>query len=377
MIRFHKPYGLLKSQKYLLDVLSIGRTEGDGKYTHLCQSWLKNKLSMHNILLMTSGTHALECACHCLNLTRTDEVIMPSYNFPSAANAVLLAGGNIVFSEVESKRLTLDPKHIEEKITDKTKAIMVIHYGGFLADMDAIMQIARKHNLQVIEDGAQSFLNPSHRTSDQLGDYICYSFHGTKDVVSGEGGALYVKNDHQYAYAKRFRQKGTNRDEFFNGIVNFYEWTNLGSSYSPSELSMALLYSQLELSQTIVDKNRKIFHQYQYFFEQKKYKGIFYSKEEENYKTNGHTFYLIFNDRLQAKQFKEYMLEQLIEVRTHFVPLAESHMAKDHFKIASLKHSAESDLGQSLIRLPIYPDLEDEAIRKILISCDSFLGEGL
>ncbi len=374
MIRFHKPYALAHSKKYIMDVIDSGRTEGDGEYTKKCQSWLKSKLGFDNLLLMTSGTHALECACQCLNLSSTDEVIMPSYNFPSAANAVLLAGGKIVFSEVEHRHLTLDPARIEEKITAHTKAILVIHYGGFLADMGAIMEIARRHQLQVIEDSAQCFLNPTQREPKNFGDYICYSFHGTKDVVCGEGGALFVKDHERYAYAKRFRHKGTNRDEFLQGHVAFYEWTDLGSSYSPSELLMALLYGQLEQSHIIVKKNREIFARYQQYFEEKRYAHVSFSQEDATTKTNGHTFYLLFEDVADARAFKSHMMLYDIDVRSHFVPLSNSHMANQHVAISTFTSNEEQTLGERLIRLPIYPDLDRASIQKIQLCCDYFWG---
>ncbi len=375
MIKFHQPYQLHSSQKYIQDVLSLGRTEGDGVYTKRCQRWLETHLGLKNVLMMTSGSHSLECACQCLELELDDEVIVPSYNFPSAANAVIYAGGRVVFSEVESTYLTLDPEKIEEKITPRTKGILVTHYGGFLADMKKIMAIARRYHLQVIEDSAQSFLNPTQRDFETIGDYICYSFHGTKDIVAGEGGALYVKENKKFQRAKCLRQKGTNREAFLQGDVAFYEWVDLGSSYSPSEILMALLWGQLELAQDIVEKNRRIFQMYQHFFEEKKSSILRFSREDQHHQTNGHTFYLIFNHSHIAQKFKAYMRNQSIDVRTHFVPLGQSKMAETSSKILPYTSIEEENIGACLIRLPVYPDLNLEAIEKIIKACEAFLEE--
>ncbi len=198
-----------------------------------------------------------------IGLQEDDEVIVPSFTFPSTANAVVLAGGQVVFCEVEKKSLTIDVRCLEKLITERTKAVVVVHYGGVSCDMDEVMKIADRYGLVVVEDAAQSFLTAyDGRYTGTIGDFGCLSFHGTKDIVAGEGGALIVNNEKYAEAVDIFRQKGTNRSSFISGRSSFYQWVDEGSSYSPGELSMALLYSQLEMAQEILDKRKYLYGAY-------------------------------------------------------------------------------------------------------------------
>jgi len=271
MIEYKKPYLLDQSLRYVEDAMRSSNGSGDGRYTEECETWIKKQLGVKQVTMTTSCTHALELALHVIELGQEDEVILPSYTYPSTANAVLLAGGKVVFSEVEPNHLTLDPAKLEAKITSKTKAIIVVHYGGICCKMDEIMHIAKKHHLVVIEDGAQSFLSKyKGRYAGTLGDFACLSFHGTKDVVAGEGGALLFHDDRYAEKVTMFRQKGTNQASYKKGLVDFYEWKTKGSSYGPSDILMAMLLGQLELSQEIIECNKIIFENYENYFKNKK-----------------------------------------------------------------------------------------------------------
>lgn len=373
MINFHKPYRMKDSIPYIEDVLDFGDAGGDGSYTKRCTKWLREKLKVKEILMMTSCTHALECALQAIDLQQGEEVIIPSFTFPSTANAVLLAGGTVVFSEVEPNHLTMDPNYIEEKITDKTKAIIVVHYGGICCDMDPIMAVAKEYNLIVVEDGAQSFLSTYRgHYAGTIGHFGCLSFHGTKDIVSGEGGALVINDSQYYEKCRNFRQKGTNREAFNEGMVNFYEWISRGSSYTPSEIVMALLYGQLQISSTIVEKKRRIFQKYEEFFyalnclETIRYSSCHFLSEH-----NGHLFYVVLEEPELAQGIKNYLFQEGIEVRSHFVPLHLSKMGSQFLR--PINHLQwEEKLGQQLIRLPIYPDLAEEEQEYILFKLGVF-----
>lgn len=376
MIEFQKPYKMENAKKYLDDVLQIGYLQGDGKYTKKCQEWMMKELKAEGVYMMTSCTHALECAVRVLKLKADDEVIMPSFTFPSTANAVVLTGAKVIFSEVTKKNLTIDVTKIEEKISPRTKAIIVVHYGGASCDMAEVMAIATKYNLLVIEDSAQSFLTKyKNKFTGTIGDIGCFSFHGTKDFVAGEGGAIIVNDPKYIEDVEIFRQKGTNRSAFIEGRSKFYEWVGQGSSYSPSELTMATLFSQLELKGTIMTKRQHIYKEYlegltlishQYKLKER----ISYSSTLPNL-VNGHLFYILFESVNEARAFSLYLAEKDIETRGHFVPLHESLKGKS-YKLSTSNFIVEDNIGQRLVRLPIYPDLQQKEQDKVLATIHEF-----
>jgi len=362
MIEYQKPYRMEAAKKNLEDVLFSGHLEGDGKYTLKCEEWIRRELNVEHIFMMTSCTHALESAIRVLRLNANDEVIMPSFTYPSTANAVVLVGAKVVFSEVKETNLTIDPTKIEEKITPRTKAIIVVHYGGVCCDMEAILAIASKHNLVVIEDAAQSFLTKyKGKYAGTIGHIGCFSFHGTKDFVAGEGGAIVVNDPKYREEIEVFRQKGTNRSAFIDGRSEFYEWVHEGSSYSPSELNMAVLFSQLEFRDRIISKRHIIYKRYLDYMDM--LSGRYNLNERLTYsntpynETNGHLFYLLFSTVNEANSFRIHLAKNGIETRTHFIPLHESKKGKE-FIVASNTFIYEEKIGQRLVRLPIYPDLQ-------------------
>lgn len=362
MIDFHRPYKLDNSIEYIQTALDE-QTAGDGRFGKRCELEIKKALKTKYVLMTTSGTHALELACQSIDLSVDDEVILPSYTYPSTANAVLLTGATIVYTEIDKDTLMMDANYIEEKITEKTKAIIPVHYGGMICDMPKIMDIATRYGLLVIEDAAQGFLakGPMDKFGGTYGHIGCFSFHGTKDIVAGEGGAIVFQDSTMYKKAGKYRQKGTNAEEFHDGNVVQYEWVSQGSSYSPSELNMALLYSQLLQAQTIVEKRQFIAKIYYEALDKLKYKwnelGIInVGQYNEQLEINGHIFYLVFNNELNMRRIQDRLSSLSIDSRTHFVPLHESEMGKKFIReINHFEH--ENGLSRRLLRLPIYPDL--------------------
>lgn len=374
MIPFNKSFQTLQSEQYIREVLSQDMITSENRFTNSCKKWLKDTMGVPIIYMTNSCTTALEMAIAQLNLQKEDEVIIPSYTYPSTANAILLAGAKVVLCEVEATHLTLDTAQLEKHITKNTKAIIPVHYGGIACDMDSIMKIAKKYNLYVIEDVAQGFMSSyKGELLGTIGDFGCFSFHGTKDIVAGEGGALIVNNQSFYQKVSTYRMKGTNQEAFYKGQVKYYEWVSKGSNTSPSELAMALLYSQLELSDEIIRLKREKFQRYLDYFNKIDYKDIIsYSSIDKNCTNNGHLFYVIFKTLSSASRFREFMKENGIITHTHFVPLHESQMGKKYIRLNN-NFKIEKELGERLVRLPLYPSLRKNEQTYILQQIDIFL----
>lgn len=364
-IPFNRAYEAKKSMEYIKQVIESGRTGADGRYTHLCKAFLEERLGSNHILMTTSCTHALELALDLISLDDGDEVIMPSYTFPSTANCVLIHHGRVVFTEVNEDDLCMNMERIEEKITERTKAILVVHYGGNACDMDQVMAIAKKYDLYVIEDAAQGlFSTYKGQALGTIGHFGCYSFHETKNISAGEGGALSINTlalDTQKK-AAYIRQKGTNRIDYTRGEVAYYEWVEKGSSYCPSELVMAYLYSQLEESDKIHKNRLALFHTYRALLQELQSDTIAYYATGNGYGAfNGHIFYIIFHREEDAYYFITAMKDYGIDVYTHFVPLHMSQMGK---KLGYGREAFpyETSLKGHLVRLPLYPHMSEEEI---------------
>ncbi|MDD3930619.1 MAG: dTDP-4-amino-4,6-dideoxygalactose transaminase [Eubacteriales bacterium] len=377
-IPFQKPFQLVKADPYIQQVILSGRTEGDGIMTARCRAWLSERLSTDNILMMSSCTQALEASIQLAGLCPGEEVIIPSFSHPSAANAVLLAKGTVVFTEVEPVHLTLDPLSLERHITSRTRAVIVVHYGGISCDMDLIMAIARRHDLVVIEDCAQSFLSQyKQQMTGTIGHFGCFSFHGTKDVVAGEGGALLVNDDRFVQTARTYHQKGTNRNAFENGTVNYYEWVSAGSSCSPGELSMALLLAQLETSEEILNRHCQLFDRYFRHFSDlpgnpmtSRLLGC--SSPRPGCSGNGHLFYLLLQQAEDAENLISFLSVRHIDARNHFVPLHESLFGQQFIRQEN-QFSTELNIGQRLVRLPVFSDMTDSEQSYVIDTVDQFL----
>ena len=262
-IDFNRPAIVGKELEYIKDAVDQGMLCGDGKYTKLCSSWMKERFHVNQVFLTTSCTHALEMAAYLCDIHPGDEVIMPSYTFVSTADAFVLRGAKIVFVDIRPDTMNIDEKLIEQAVTEKTKAIVPVHYAGVACEMDTIMEIARKYDLKVVEDAAQGVEAYYHgKALGTIGDFGCYSFHETKNYTMGEGGALVFQDNSFQEKAEILREKGTDRSKFFRGQVDKYRWIDYGSSYLPSEMNAAYLYAQLEECEKINRKRHQIYDYY-------------------------------------------------------------------------------------------------------------------
>ncbi|WBW98866.1 dTDP-4-amino-4,6-dideoxygalactose transaminase [Oceanirhabdus sp. W0125-5] len=358
MIKFHQPYKPEKSLKYIEKNLRALELSGDNFFTNKCESFISDYINGKKVLMTTSCTHALELAIRLLDIKNGDEVIIPSFTYPSTANAVLLAGAKVVYARVNLDTMLIDPDLLEEQITNKTKAIIVVHYGGRCCDMNPILSIASKYNIDIIEDAAQAFGSTYNgKFAGTLGTLGCFSFHQTKNITSGEGGALIINDENLIKRAEIIRQKGTNQEAFKSGLVPRYEWVDIGSSYSPSDLLMALLYGQLQQLEKIQNLQMSLFKTYVDFFKKHNFDSLESFSNFSSYgQVNGHIFYLLFKDAATATAYKSYMRENNIQVVTHFVPLHISKKGSSYLRPQD-DFTPEDDLSIRLIRLPIYAGL--------------------
>ena len=367
MINFNVPTFTSKTTEYIIDVFKEKHASGDGKYTKLCNQWFKQNYSLKQALLVHSGTAALEMAAILSDLDAGDEVIMPSYTFCSTANAFLLAGATPVFIDIRPDTLNIDETLIEQAITNKTKAIVPVHYAGVGCEMDKILEIAKKYNLLVIEDAAQAFDSKyKGKRLGTIGDMGCFSFHETKNVMSGEGGLFVTNNETLTERAEIIREKGTNRSKFFRGQVDKYTWVDKGSSYLPSDIIAAYLYSILEIEQDIQEKRKYVWNLYNNAFENLEKEGKVRRPIISEYCTNNaHMFYLLFNDLKTRTKFISYLKENDIYAPFHYIPLHSSPAGKKYCKTGS-KMNITNNISDTLVRLPLYYDIRKEDINKII-----------
>lgn len=356
-IPFHTPALSDLEKTYVLEALSSGRLSGDGPFTKRCHDWLKNHLKVDHALLTHSCTAALEMAALLCDLEPGDEVIMPSFTFVSTANAVALRRAIPVFIEIRSDTLNIDEKKIEDAITEKTKAIAVVHYAGVSAEMDTILAIAKKHGLKVIEDAAQGLMsNYKGRALGTMGDFGALSFHETKNIVSGEGGALITRDPALALRAEIVREKGTNRSQFFRGQVDKYTWNDVGSSYLPSDLLAALLLAQFERAREITNQRLKIWNEYQSAFEPLERKGVRRPTIPSECEHNAHIYYLVTRSLAERTALITHLKSRGISAPFHYVPLHSSPGGKKLGRThGDLSHTTQ--LSDSLVRLPLFATL--------------------
>lgn len=356
-IPFNKPYLTGFEQKYINDVLSKGKLAGDGSYSRKCQEYFKMMYNVNECLLTTSCTDALEMAAILLDIQPGDEVIVPSYTFVSTANAFILRGANVKFADSRGDYPGIDEDSIEELITTKTKAIVVVHYAGIATDMDKIMAIARKHDLYVVEDAAQGIdAWYKNRALGTIGHLGVMSFHETKNIISGEGGMLII-NDEQFSKrAEVIREKGTNRANFLRGEVDKYGWVDVGSSFLPNEMTAAFLYAQLEQLQKIQKMRLDIWHRYYEELKELEVLGFARLPVIPDYSVhNGHIFYLVLPDHDTQEQLRVYLKKMGISAVFHYNPLHNSDYFADRHDGRELPQCENYD--QCLLRLPIYADM--------------------
>ena len=371
MTPFNKPFLTGKETAYITDAVASGKISGNGKYTQLCQNYFENKYGFKKCLLTTSCTDALEMAAILLDIQPGDEVIMPSYTFVSTANAFVLRGAKIVFADSMELNPNINAQGLEVLISPKTKAIVPVHYAGIACDMDAIMNLANKYKLFVVEDAAQaidSFYTGKDGIKKPLGGIghlAAFSFHETKNIISGEGGMLVV-NDPQFAQrAEIIWEKGTNRSAFFRGEVDKYGWVDVGSSFLPTEIVAAFLWAQLEHLDDIQNRRKSIWNQYWEGLIGLQEKGIFRLPNVPEYATNNaHMFYLVCKDIEHRTQLIDKLKQNQIHAVFHYLSLHKSPFYKNKHEGGELPKS--DFYSDTLLRLPMYYELEKNQVKKII-----------
>lgn len=372
-IRFNFPHRAGNEIKYIKDALEGGRLAGDGPYTKKCSDLLESYLVTNNVLLTHSCTAALEMAAILANVQPGDEVIMPSYTFVSTANAFVLRGAVPVFVDIRSDTLNLDETLVDVAINSRTKAIVPVHYAGVACEMDTIMSIARKRGLVVIEDAAQA-LGSTYKDKKlgAIGDLAAFSFHETKNIVSGEGGALVVNNSQFFERAEIIREKGTNRSRFFRGEVDKYTWVDVGSSYLPSELVAAFLFAQLQNIDEINRRRMVIWNQYKSMLRNLEHDGfITLPVIPDGCIHNAHMFYILARTHAEQIALLAALKAKEINAVFHYVPLHSAEAGRKFGRIGSPMTVTE-DISDRLIRLPLYPSLTPDSVALVCKTVDSF-----
>lgn len=362
MIPFTEPFISPLSLDYLKDVIDRKKLT-EGFYTKKCTEFLENFFPNSRVLLTPSCSSALELATLLIGLKPGDEVIMSSFTFTSTANCVILRGAIPVFVDVDNS-LNMDVSLIENAITDKTKAIIPMHYAGVSCDMEKIKEIANKHNLHIIEDAAQAiFSKYKQNPVGSIGDIAAFSFHHTKNIVSGEGGAIVINDESLFKSAEIIRDKGTNRASFFRGEVDKYTWVSPGSSIIPSEFQAAFLFSQLELGEKITKKRIQIWNYYQSALEIFEKKGYLERPRISNeIDHNAHIYHILLKTENMKNNLINYLKENGIQASSHYVPLHISPMGKEFCKISGDMNNTDDKIKR-LLRLPLFYDLTNDRSR--------------
>lgn len=367
MIPFNKPYLTGNETKYIEEAVKSGKISGNGKYTQKCQHFFEEKYGFKKTLLTTSCTDALEMAAILINIKEGDEVIMPSYTFVSTANAFVLRGANIVFADSRKDHPNIDETKIEALITSKTKAIVPVHYAGVACEMDTIMDLAIKYNLFVIEDAAQA-IDSFYKGRDgikkalgSIGHLAAFSFHETKNIISGEGGMLAINDEQFINRAEIIWEKGTNRSSFFRGEVDKYGWVDIGSSFLPSEIIAAFLWAQLENLENIQSVRKSHWESYNLKLKDWAEKNEIQLPKIPSYATNNaHMFYLVCKSLEQRSELIEHLKKNEILAVFHYLSLNSSPFYMEKHDDRNL---IESDrYADCLLRLPLYYELDTEII---------------
>lgn len=359
--------------EYVKKAIKNQKICGDGEFTLKCNKWLEEKTKSAKCLLTTSCTHATEMAALLANINQGDEVIMPSYTFVSTADAFVLRGAKAIFVDIRPDTMNIDEKLIENAVTDRTKAIVPVHYAGVGCEMDKIMEVARKYNLYVIEDAAQGVMaSYKGMALGTIGDFGCYSFHETKNYSMGEGGAILINNAKDIETAEIIREKGTNRSKFFRGQVDKYTWVNFGSSYLPSELNAAYLYAQLELAEVINQNRLEIWNTYYDGLKELQQQGkIELPHIPEGCVHNAHMFYIKTADLDERTRLINYLKEKNIMAVFHYIPLHSAPAGKKFGQFIG-NDTYTTRESERLCRLPLYYGLQEKDIDYVIESIKSF-----
>ena len=373
MIPFNIPPYIGGEFTYIKQAIDNRKICGDGPFTKKCNEWFEERTGSPKVLLTTSGSSALEMAAVLIGLRPGDEVILPSYTFSSTANCVVLTGAKCVFVDVRPDTMNIDETKIEAAITDKTKAIIPVHYAGVACEMDTIMDIARRHNLKVIEDAAQGVMSTyKGRALGTIGDFGCFSFHETKNLSMGEGGAILINDPVFFESAEILREKGTNRSKFYRGEIDKYSWVDKGSSYLPSELLAAYLYCQIEHADEIYNDRMNSWNKYRKGLSDLAERGLIeFQFIPEECVHNAHMFYIKTGDLDERTRLITYLKERDIMTVFHYVPLHSAIAGRKYgrFNGEDIYTTKESD---RLLRLPLYYHLSEADVDRVIENIKSY-----
>jgi len=366
LIPFNKPYLHGRELAYIAQAVASGKISGDGLFTKKCNQFFENKYGFQKTLLTTSCTDALEMAAILLKIAPGYEVISPSYTFVSTVNAFVLRGAKIVFADSCLENPNINPDEIENLITSRTKAIVVVHYAGIACDMDKISAIAKKYGIPVIEDAAQAIDSfYKEKPLGSLGLFGTFSFHETKNIISGEGGMLVINKPEFNDRAEIIREKGTNRSSFFRGEVDKYGWVDIGSSFLPSDIIAAYLFAQLENLTVIQSRRKAIWNRYRdAFIDTLPKKGIKLPFIPDFATNNAHMFYIVCNDLSQRAEIIDKLKMSKIHAVSHYLSLHTSPYFSKHYDGGALKNSDK--YTDCLLRLPLYVEMEDDLVDEVI-----------
>jgi dTDP-4-amino-4,6-dideoxygalactose transaminase len=372
LIPFNKPYLTGQEAKYIEQAVGLGKLSGNGFFTKKCQRFFEERYSFKKALLTNSCTDALEMCALLLNIQEGDEVIIPSYTFVSTANAFVLRGAKIRFADSEEDNPNIDASTLEPLINKNTKAIVVVHYAGVACNMDAIMKLAAKHNLYVVEDAAQAIESYyKGRPLGSIGHLAAFSFHETKNIISGEGGLLAINDEQFCERAEILWEKGTNRSAFFRGEIDKYGWIDVGSSFLPSEITAAFLWAQLENIDKIQKKRKEIWTFYNTALQSLALAGyIILPNIPEYATTNGHLFYILCKNQAEREKLIQFLKEQDILSVFHYISLHTSPYYQKKHKGGALDNADR--YSDTLMRLPLYFELEQTQQQYIIANIHQY-----
>ena len=373
MINFNVPPFTGKETEYIMEAVKAQKICGDGQFTKKCNAWLEEKTGSKKVLLTTSCTHATELAALLMKVKAGNEVIMPSYTFVSTADAFVLRGAIPVFVDIRPDTMNIDETKIEEAITDKTVGIVPVHYAGVACEMDTIMDIAKRHNLWVIEDAAQGIMSTyKGKALGTFGEFGCFSFHETKNYSMGEGGALLIRDEQYIEEAEIIREKGTNRSKFYRGQIDKYTWVNYGSSYLPSDMNAAYLWAQLEMAEEINNWRLRVWAQYKEELAILREEGVIELPTiPKGCVHNAHMFYIKAKDIEERTELETFLKANGIWAVFHYIPLHSAPAGKlyGRFHGEDVYTTKESE---RLLRLPLYYGLKEEEVTYICSKVKEF-----
>ena len=376
MVDFNVPPCVGNEIEYVKQAIESHKICGDGQFTKKCHQWMEDRFNAQKVLLTTSGTTALDMAMLLCNLQPGDEVILPSYTFSSTATSAVLAGAKLVFVDVRPDTMNIDENKIEDAITDRTKVIIAMHYAGVACEMDTIMDIAKRHNLIVVEDAAQGVMSKyKGKYLGTIGTFGCYSFHETKNYSMGEGGALVINDPEYNERAEILREKGTNRAKFFRGQVDKYTWVDFGDSYLPSELNAAYLWAQLLNADEINDNRIATWNRYYQGLQTMAKEGKFeIPTVPEECEHNAHMFYLKCKDLKERSEFIKFMKEKELYCVFHYIPLHTAPAGRRYGMFAGEDRYTTRE-SERLVRLPLYYNLSLEQADYVIDKVNAFYKE--